>query len=102
MNNTIMFVHIKDSAWKGIYLSGEKISDGYFNVEEIKAAEEAFIKFGGILGFTIKHLDKEQFWFAELGGVLPDTLNDMILGEVKAEPDRGPSPYKFDIRINYY
>jgi len=34
------------SAWKGIYLNGIKISDGYFNIQEIEKAERFLGEFG--------------------------------------------------------
>ncbi len=45
--NIIQFVHIEDNSWKGIYLNGYKISDGYYNLDEFNKMEQAFIEWGG-------------------------------------------------------
>ena len=91
--NTIQFLHIMHSAWKGIYLNGIKISDGYFNIQEIEKAERFLGEFGGMLGFDVRRVEKSQDWFGDLGGRLPMKIN-ISLGESISIQEKG--------MINYY
>ena len=69
------FLHVENVSWKGVYLDGKKISDGYFNLDEIAEAERQLTICGNLLGFRVKRLEKDQDWFSELGGVLPEKIS---------------------------
>lgn len=92
--NTIQFLHIENSAWIGIYLNGKKISDGYFNLEEAKEAEEAIAKFGGLVGIKVYHVSMSQDWFMFLGGRLPDYIGSTEGVDITG--DQAP------VMVNYY
>lgn len=76
----VQVMHIEDNSWKGVYIDGNLVTEGYFDVVEILTFINFMRKYAFFLAADIKEVTKSQAWFQELGGRLPANIS-FRLGE---------------------